>query len=147
MQIRAVEFAETGHAEQAERARHLVLDELAACAPRRPSRRRERVALQAAEADQIGAERDRLDDVGAAAEAAVDDDAGASGHRLDDFRQHIHGAAAMIELTAAVVGDVDRVDAVIERDLGVLRGGDALEASGMLNLLLMRSTVRQSSAA
>ncbi len=69
----------------------------------------------------------RLDDVGAAIEAAVDDDHGAAGHRFDDFRQHIHRAAAVVELPAAVIGDVDDLDAVIERDLGVLRGADAFD--------------------
>jgi hypothetical protein len=33
----------------------------------------------------------------------------------------------MVELAAAMVGDVDPFDAVIERDLGVLGGGDALD--------------------
>ncbi len=86
------------------------------------------VALHAAEADEIGAERDRLDDIGAAIEAAVDDDHGAAGDRFDDFRQHVHRTAAVVELAAAVIGDVDDLDAVIERDLGVFRGADALDA-------------------
>src|SRR5262249_57834292 len=33
----------------------------------------------------------------------------------------------MIELTAAMIGDVDDLDAVIERDLGVLGGANALD--------------------
>ena len=94
------------------------------------------VALHAAEADQMRAERDRLDDVGAATEAAVDNDLGAAGDRVDDFRQHIGRAAAVIELAAAVVGDVDELDAVIERDLGVLGGGDALDGERDLEFAL-----------
>ena len=78
----------------------------------------------------------RLDDVGAAIKAAVDDDHGAAGHRLDDFRQHIDRAAAVVELAAAVIGDVDDLDAVIERDLGVLRGADALDGERNLELAL-----------
>src|SRR4030081_3192990 len=35
--------------------------------------------------------------------------------------------AAVIQLPAAVVGDVDPFDAVIERDLDVFRGRDALD--------------------
>ena len=60
--------------------------------------------------------RDRLDDVAAAAERAVDHDLGAAGDRVDDLGQHVHRAAAVIELAAAVVRDVDPVDAVIDRD-------------------------------
>src|SRR5262249_9435971 len=36
-------------------------------------------------------------------------------------------AAAVIELAAAVVGDVDPLDAMVERDGGILGGGDALD--------------------
>jgi len=39
--------------------------------------------------DGVGADAQRFDDVGAAAEAAVDDDRDAPVHRLDDFRQRI----------------------------------------------------------
>ena len=35
--------------------------------------------------------------------------------------------SAVVELAAAVVGDVDHVDAVLDRELGVLGGGDALD--------------------
>ena len=56
------------------------------------------------------------------------------GDRVDDFRQHVRGAAAVIELAAAVIGDVDELDAVIERDLGVLGGGDALDGERDLEL-------------
>ena len=99
-------------------------------------RRRQRVTLHAAEADQIGAQRHRLDDVAAAIEAAVDDDGGAPGDRLGNFRQNIRRAAAVVELPAAVVGDVNEFHAVIERDLGVLRGGDALDRERNLELAL-----------
>ena len=42
----------------------------------------------------------------------------------------------MIELAAAVIGDVDDLDAMIERDLGVLGGGDALDGERDLELAL-----------
>ena len=60
--------------------------------------------------------------------AAVDHDLGAPGDGVDHLRQHVDRAAAVIELAAAVVGDVDPVDPVVDRDLGVLGGGDALDA-------------------
>jgi hypothetical protein len=148
MQIGLIELAEAGHAEQAQRARDLVLHEFEHAHDAGLPRRGERIALHAAEPDEMGAERHCLDDVAAAAKTAVDDDRGASGDRLDDFRQNIHGTAAVIELAAAVIGDVDDFDAVIERDFGVLRGRDAFDGErNFFEPLLMRSTVRQSSAA
>ena len=61
-----------------------------------------------------------LIDVGAAAERSVDHDLGAAGRRIDDFRKHLHRSAAVVELPTAVVRNVDPVDAVIDRDAGVL---------------------------
>ena len=46
---------------------------------------------------------------------------------LHHLGQHVDAAAAVIELAAAVVGDVDHVDAVLDGDARVLGGGDALE--------------------
>ena len=40
----------------------------------------------------------------------------------------------MIELAAAMIGDVDEIDAVIERDLGILGGGDAFDGERDLEL-------------
>src|SRR5665213_3184628 len=48
----------------------------------------------------------------------------------------MHGAASMVELAAAMVGDVDPVDAVIERYCRVFGGGDALDHQGYLELVL-----------
>jgi hypothetical protein len=44
------------------------------------------LALHAPEPDQVGASRDRLDDVSATAERAIDHHLCATGHRIDDFR-------------------------------------------------------------
>src|SRR5207237_9833296 len=68
--------------------------------------------------------------------SAIDHDLGAAVYGSDDLRQHMHGAAPMIELTAAMVGDVDPIDAVIDRDMGVLRGRDALDDQRQLELVL-----------
>ena len=95
----------------------------------------ERVALHPAEPDEIGAGGHRLDDVGAARHAAVDDDLRLAVDHVDDLRQHVHRAAAVVELAAAVIGDVDPGDAVIERDPGILGGGDALEHQRNVELL------------
>src|SRR5215471_4236725 len=107
VEVRAVEFGESIDAEQAEAALHLVFQQLEK--PYHPglAAGSEREALHPSHADQVGATGDRLDDVGAAADRSVDDDFGAAGHRGHNLRQHVHGAAAVIELAAAVVGDVD----------------------------------------
>src|SRR5262249_56702068 len=55
------------------------------------------------------------------------DGSGPPDHRLYDLRQHLHRAAAVVELPAAVIGDVDPADAMIKRDPGVLYGRDALK--------------------
>src|SRR5207248_6838747 len=70
---------------------------------------------------------DRLHHVGAAGNRAVDDDPGAPADRLDHLRQYLDRADALVELAAAMVRDIDAVDAVIDRDLGVFGGGDALQ--------------------
>src|SRR6266702_7175702 len=48
----------------------------------------------------------------------------------------MHGAAAVIEPAAAMVRDVDPLDAVIDGDLRVLGGGNALEDQRNLELVL-----------
>ena len=56
----------------------------------------------------------------------------AASHHL---RQHGDRALAVVELAAAVVGDVDALDAVLDGDAGVLGRGDALENEGDLEFL------------
>src|SRR6202008_3747710 len=60
-------------------------------------------------------------------EAAVDVDLGTAADGLHHLRQHADAALAVVELAPAVVRYVDALDAVPERDPGVLGGGDALE--------------------
>src|SRR5262245_45758396 len=91
MQVGTVEIGEARDAEQAETALHFVLEQLEHAHDAGLAGGRERIALHAAEPDQVGAGGDPLDHVAAAAEAAVDDDPGAPGRRLDHFRQHVEG--------------------------------------------------------
>ena len=56
-----------------------------------------------------------------------------SSHHLG---QHRHAALAVVELAPAVVRHVDRLDAVLDGDLGVFGGGDALQDEGNLELVL-----------
>ena len=87
----------------------------------------EGVAVEAADSDQVGAGGDGFDDVGAAAEAAVDDDLGPAADGGDDFGEDGEAAAAVVELAAAVVADVDGVDPVGAGEGGVLGGADAFQ--------------------
>src|SRR4029079_12304297 len=48
----------------------------------------------------------------------------------------MQGAAAVVELSPTVVRDIDPVDAVIERDQGVFRGGNALDNERYFELIL-----------
>src|SRR5207253_1862453 len=127
-------LGEARHPEQAEAALHLVLEQLEQAGDAGLPAGGERVALHAAHADEVGAGRDRLDDVGAAADRAVDDDLGAAGDGIDDLGQHVERAAAVVELAAAVIRDVDPLDPVIERDRSVLGGGDAFDGERNLEL-------------
>ncbi len=127
MQIGFVELAEGCQAEQPQAPDHFVLQQFQHSHDSSLTGGSQRPALQPPDADEVGAGGDRLDDIGAAAERAVDHDLGAAGDGVDDLRQHMHGAAAVIELASAVVRNINPVDAVIDRDRRILRGRDALD--------------------
>src|SRR5580698_4904198 len=136
MQIGFIELGEFGDAQQAKGADHLIFQELEHPYDPGFAAGRQRPTLQPADPDKVGAQYDGLDDIGAAAERAVDHDFRPAFDRGDDLRQHMHGAAALIELASAVVGDVNPLDAVIDRDRRVLAGGDALDDQRNLVLVL-----------
>src|SRR5262249_60463159 len=100
----AVEFGEIVDAEEAETALHLVFQQLQQPHHASLPPGGERKALHAADADQIGAGGDRLDDVGAAADRSIDDDLGAAVHGGHDRRQHVHGAPGVLGHAAAGAG-------------------------------------------
>jgi hypothetical protein len=77
--------------------------------------------------NRVGAQGDCFDDIGAAIKAAIDDDLRPATHRRYHLGQNVEGAADMIELPAAMIGDIDTVDAVIAGDDRVLRGLDAFQ--------------------
>ncbi len=110
MQVLAVEIGEPCHPEQAEAALHLVLQKLEHAHERGLAAGGERVALHPAEPDEVGSGRHRLHDIGAARHASIDDDLCPAVDHIDDLRQHVHRAAAVVELAAAVIGDVDPQD-------------------------------------
>ncbi len=74
-----------------------------------------------------GAEREGLDDVGAAPDAAVDEHLDAAVDRLDHLGQDVDRRRDPVELAPAVVGDDDPRGAVLAREHGVLAGQHALD--------------------
>ena len=81
---------------------------------------------RAADEDGAGAEGQRDEDVGAAADAAVHEDLDPVADRLDDLGQHVERGRDAVELAAAVVGDDDAGGAVLGGEPRVLGGVDAL---------------------
>lgn len=67
------------------------------------ARRGQAVEGRPPELDRVGPERDRLGDVGAVAEAAIDQHRQFAGGRVDHGRQRVDRGAGAIELTPAVV--------------------------------------------
>src|SRR5713101_6072843 len=125
--VGAIELGEPAHAEERHRDPDLVLEQLEHALEARLARRREAAARDAPDADHLGAERDWLHDVGAAPERAVHDDRRAAPDCRDDLGEHVDRAPAVVELPAAVVRDVDALDAVLHGQRGVLGRRDALE--------------------
>ena len=80
-----------------------------------------------ADPHRVGAERQGLEDVGAAADAAVDEHRNASPYAGDDLGQRLDRRAEAVLGAAAVVGHEDAVHAVFNRQLRLLARDDALE--------------------
>src|SRR5215207_3895681 len=73
------------------------------------------------------AERERLEYVGAASDAAVEQDLSALPDRRCDRRQRIQRRYRAVELPPAVVGDDDRLGAVLDGEQRVLRRENAFD--------------------
>src|SRR5262249_54103358 len=67
----------------------------------------------------------------------VHHDEGSAGDGGNDLGQDVERAAPVVELTAAVVRDVDALHAVLARRHRVLDGGDALEDEGQVGQILV----------
>ena len=74
---------------------HLGLDDLDSLGCPRLAGDRGPVQRRASGQYRLGTERQRLDDIGAAANAGIEDDGGLLAHRLGDFRQHADGRGAL----------------------------------------------------
>ena len=125
--IRFVERRETGDAEQCQTDRDLVFEDFEQAHDARTAGRGQAIDIQPADRDRVRTQDHRLHDVSAAADPAVDDDARLAADRLDDFRQDVDRAEHLVELAAAVVRDIDAIDAELDRTARVLDGGDAFQ--------------------
>src|SRR3954471_148113 len=122
-----VQLAVAVDPEQRQADADLVFEDLEQPHDPRPAGRRQPVHVKPADDDAIGAENDRLDDIGAARDRAVDPDLAAPADRLDDLRHDRDRPDPLVELAPAMVRDIDDIDAVIDRDPGILAGRDALD--------------------
>src|SRR6516162_2108650 len=120
-----VEGCKSGDAEESEADRDLVLEDLEQAHDAGTAGRREAIDIEPADRDCIGTQDHRLDNIGAAADAAVDDDARLPADRLNDLRQDIDRPQPVIELAAAMVRHIDAIDPELDGAHGVLDGGDA----------------------
>src|SRR5699024_1275561 len=81
----------------------------------------------------VGAQGQRLEDVGAGADAAVHQDFGAAAvEGRDDLGQDFSGGGALVQDTPAVVGHDDRRRAGLLGFEGALDGHDALDDKGLV---------------
>src|SRR6266508_174751 len=127
VEIRGVELAVARHAEERQADPYLLLEDLERALEPGLPRGGQAQALQPAETDALRAENDRLDHVRAAHEAAVHHDLRAARDRRHHLGKHVERAPAVVELAAAVVGDVDHLHSVLAAERGVLGRGDALQ--------------------
>ena len=83
--------------------------------------------LRPADEGRRGAEGERLDHVGAAADAAVDEHRHPAADRLDHGRERLNRGEGAVELAAAVVRHDEPVDASLDRHACLGRAEDAFE--------------------
>src|SRR5262245_42286411 len=114
-----VECRKTRDAEKGETDRDLVLEDFEQAHDAGGARGCEPVDIETAGRNRVGAEYHRLHHIGAAADPTIDNDPGAPADRLDDLRQHIDRAEPVVELTPAMVRDVNAVDAELDGAPGV----------------------------
>src|SRR5439155_23461805 len=105
-----VRGAETVDAQEPETDPDLLFQELEPPHETRLAGGGEAAARKTSNPHRLRAQRDGLHDVRAPHERAVDDDRRSPPHGRDDLGQDVHGAPAVVELPAAVIGDVDALD-------------------------------------
>lgn len=106
---------------------HLLAEEVEDVGDTRLPGRGQPVEVRAADRAGGGTQRDRLDHVGASADAPIDDELDPTGGRPDDLGKDVEGGGHVVELTTSVVADLDRVDAEVGGPDGVGRVDAPLE--------------------
>ena len=127
-----VELIDAGAPDEAHVHLHLVLEQLHGAIDARQAVGAHGVEERSADADALGAQTERLDDIGRAANATVDKDLDAvlplalaqHGHHLGE---DLDAGAGKVELAAAVVGEHDAVHPDLDGADDVLDALDALE--------------------
>src|SRR5207253_421975 len=109
----------TGESGEAHRADELVLEDLQHAYAASDATRGQAPTLQPSKRNHISPERDRLEDVAAALNPAIQDDLSSAAHRLDDLGQRLEAAETVIDLASTVIRHPDVFDSVLDRQLGV----------------------------
>ena len=82
---------------------------------------------RAPDQDRAGSEAERLENIGAASNAAVEQNLRTPVDGVDDFLEHVEGRRHAVELAAAVVRDDDGRGAVLDREPRVFCGEEPLD--------------------
>src|ERR1700730_1001181 len=108
-------------AQQLENGRHPIL-----------SRRGKSPKRRSSDSDGRGSQRERLDDIRTAPDATVEQQRNSSGHRVRDPGQQLDRRGYGVELAPTVVRNDQRVDAMANREGGILGMRDSLQRDGNL---------------
>lgn len=127
MQIRPIQPANSWNTKKGHRAQHFIFNQFQHANNCCLASRREGVALHAAKAHEVRADRKGLYDVRPPTKPSIDHHFCLAGHSVDDFGQHIHGSSAMVELATTMVRNIYPVHAMIDRDTSILDRGNAFQ--------------------
>ena len=117
--IGRIELIDGGDAQEGHHAEHFVLEDFQRLEEAVLAAGAQTPSLKLADSNGIRAEGERLHDVGATHDSAVEDDPRVAPNCLGDLGERLDGALALIELAAAVVGHPHDINAVLN---GELRG-------------------------
>ena len=77
---------------------------------------------------EIGSQSQRLENVSATANSSIDGNADAALGDGGNFTENIESRGDGVELSAAVVGDDDAVESVLDGELGILNSVDCIQS-------------------
>ena len=115
-----VELSDRRAAEQLERPNQIGAQDLDGAGNARAAAGAQPVGVRAADEHGARAHAQRLRDVGAAADPAVEQHFTLAVHRRDDFGQRAQRRVDAIELASAVIGDDDALGALVHGAAGIV---------------------------